>query len=57
VDVALLKACAPEAARDLLGDGNFGGAWQKSDADMDALWRVGVEETREALEGPWPTRS
>ncbi len=57
VDVDLLKACAPEAARDLLGDGNFGGAWQKPDDDMLALWRAGVEETREALEGPWPTRS
>jgi creatinine amidohydrolase len=57
VDVGLLKACAPEAARALLGDGNFGGAWQKPDADMLALWKTGVEETREALEGPWPTRN
>ena len=38
-------------------DGNFGGAWQKPDDEMLALWRAGVEETREALEGPWPTRS
>ena len=57
VDVGLLKACGPDAARGLLGDGNFGGAWQKPDADMAALWKAGVEETREALEGPWPSRS
>ena len=57
VDVGLLKASAPDAARALLGDGNFGGAWQKPDEDMLALWKIGVEETREALEGPWPTRS
>ena len=57
VDVGLLKACAPDAARALLGDGNFGGAWQKPDEHMLALWKAGVEETREALEGPWPTRA
>jgi len=57
VDTALLKACGPDTVRTLLGDGNFGGAWQKPDADMLALWKIGVEETREALEGPWPSRS
>ena len=57
VDAALLRACGPDAVRALLGDGNFGGAWQKPDADMLALWKIGVEETREALEGPWPSRS
>ena len=57
IDVDLLKACDPEAARALIGDGNFAGAWQKPDAAMLELWRVGVEETREALEGPWPSRS
>jgi creatinine amidohydrolase len=57
VDSALLKALSPERARALLGDGNFGGDWQKPDDQMLALWKIGVEETREALEGPWPTRS
>ena len=57
VDAALLRACGPDAVRALLGDGNFCGAWQKPDADMLALWKIGVEETREALEGPWPSRS
>jgi creatinine amidohydrolase len=57
VDSALLKALSPERARALLGDGNFGGDWQKPDDQMLALWKIGVEETREALEGPWPTQS
>ena len=57
VDSALLKALSPQLARSLLGDGNFGGDWQKPDDQMLALWKIGVEETREALEGPWPTRS
>jgi creatinine amidohydrolase len=57
VDLTLLKLSSPAAARALLGDGNFGGAWQKPDADMARLWAAGVAETREALEGPWPSRS
>lgn len=54
VDVALMKASPPDIARDVLGDGAFGGPWQRSDDDMLALWEVGVNEVREALEGPWP---
>jgi creatinine amidohydrolase len=41
------------AVRAYLGDGNFGGAYQKSDDEMSRVWRAGVEETRDALEGPW----
>ena len=57
VDHEALRACSPEAARDLLGDGNFAGDYVKPDEDVLALWQVGVEETREALEGPWPNPS
>lgn len=52
-DFDLLRASPPAAARAMLGDGNYGGAWQKPDAVTDALWQIGVEETRAALEGPW----
>jgi creatinine amidohydrolase len=54
VDYAKLDASSPEAVRELIGDGNFGGAWQKPDDVMLEAWRTGVEETREILEGPWP---
>ena len=54
VDYDVLNASNPKAARDLLGDGNFGGAWQMPDAVMLKAWQVGVQETREMLEGPWP---
>ncbi|MCW5750027.1 MAG: creatininase family protein [Alphaproteobacteria bacterium] len=57
VDLQLLKLCAPDEARRLLGDGNYGGEWEKSDSLMEELWQVGVAETREVLEGPWPNRS
>lgn len=53
VDLDRLRSLPPAAARELLGDGNFAGAYARSDEDMLAIWRVGVEETRAAIEGPW----
>jgi len=52
-----MQASSPAAIRAILGDGSYGGPYQKPDETMLELWRVGVEETRENLEGPWPTRS
>ncbi|MBT5266612.1 MAG: creatininase family protein [Rhodospirillaceae bacterium] len=54
VDFTALKLSSPAGARELLGDGCFGGAYQIEDEKMLALWATGVEETREMLEGPWP---
>jgi creatinine amidohydrolase len=56
-DRDLMRASPPAGVRAILGDGAFGGVYQKPDETMLALWRVGVEETRALLEGPWPTRS
>lgn len=56
-DMVALKAAAPEIARDILGDGAFGGDYQKADEIMLEIWKTGVEEVRNALEGPWPIRS
>ena len=56
-DRELVKAAPPARVREILGDGSYGGDYQKPDAVMLELWRVGVEETRELLEGPWPSRS
>jgi creatinine amidohydrolase len=50
VDFAKLAVRNPEGARELLGDGNFGGRYFRSDDDVFALWRVAVEEARELLE-------
>ncbi len=52
-DYSKLPSLTPQQARVLLGDGNFGGDYQKSDVVMEALWLVAVEETRELLLGPW----
>lgn len=53
-DMEKIKASTPKGAKELLGDGNFGGPWQMPDENTIKVWRAGVEETREALEGPWP---
>jgi creatinine amidohydrolase len=53
IDLASIRMMDAAGVRAYIGDGNFGGDYQKPDEQMLQLWRVGVEETREALEGPW----
>lgn len=53
IDLARMRLMDAAAVRAYLGDGNFGGAYQKPDEQMMRVWRAGVDETREALEGPW----
>lgn len=53
IDGARLKLMNPAEARAYLGDGNFGGVYEKPDAVMDELWQVAVAETRDLLESPW----
>lgn len=53
VDNAALKQVGPHAARAMLGDGNFGGFYQRPDEEMLAIWQTAVEETREMIETGW----
>jgi creatinine amidohydrolase len=53
VDLAKVRLLDPVALREYLGDGNYGGLYQRPDADMLALWEVAVEETRALLTGSW----
>jgi creatinine amidohydrolase len=39
--------------RKKLGDGNFGGYYERPDTEMMALWNVAVEETRTMIETNW----
>lgn len=52
-DLNALRQVEPAAARAVLGDGNYGGLYQRSDVDMLALWQVGVAETRALLAEGW----
>jgi creatinine amidohydrolase len=40
----------PAAVRAELGDGSFGGYWQRPDVDVVRVWDTGVKETRDVLE-------
>lgn len=53
IDLERMRLMGPEAVRAYLGDGNFGGYYERPDEDMLAIWQVAVEETRALMEGPW----
>jgi creatinine amidohydrolase len=53
VDLARVRALNPVELRKYLGDGNFGGMYQRSDDEMLALWQIAVDETRALLTGSW----
>ena len=53
LDSTVLRVLPPAGVRALVGDGNYGGAYQRPDADMLRIWHVAVEETRALLEGGW----
>ena len=53
VDLDRLRMQDPAGVRAMLGDGNFGGLYQRDDAEMLAIWNVAVTETRALIEGPW----
>jgi creatinine amidohydrolase len=53
IDLTRMRAMDPYQVRHLLGDGNFGGYYERDDDDMLAIWDVAVQETRRVIEGPW----
>ncbi|MFZ4530696.1 MAG: creatininase family protein [Alsobacter sp.] len=52
-DLERLRLRDPAGVRAMLGDGNFGGLYQRPDDEMLAIWAVAVQETRSLIEGPW----
>jgi creatinine amidohydrolase len=53
MDMARFQQLDPMAKKELLGDGNYGGLYQRSDEDMHAVWQVAVEEARALLTDNW----
>ena len=53
IDLVRMRVMDPAGVRSYLGDGNFGGYYERDDAEMQSIWDVAVAETRELLEGPW----
>ncbi|MCW5853795.1 MAG: creatininase family protein [Anaerolineae bacterium] len=52
-DLARLRQLDPAALRTYLGDGNYGGRYQRADDEMLRIWQAGVEETRALLTEAW----
>ena len=53
LDHARFASVDPGRRRELLGDGNYHGLYQRPDAEMAAIWSVAVEETRALLGEGW----
>jgi creatinine amidohydrolase len=53
IDMARYRRIDPGARKALIGDGNFGGLYQRSDAEMQSVWDVAVAETRAVLATDW----
>jgi len=53
VDFSRLRDRNAQGVRELVGDGNFGGFYEKPDDVMQGIWDIAVAETRELLEGDW----
>jgi creatinine amidohydrolase len=51
--LAVLRTSSPAGVRELLGDGSYGGPYERPDADWGAVWQAGVEEVRDLLESAW----
>jgi len=53
IDLERMRIVDPAGVRQMLGDGNFGGYYQRSDEEMLTIWEIAVAETRAIIEGPW----
>ena len=53
MDMSRFIRLDPAAKKDVLGDGNYGGLYQRGDEDMMEMWRVAVEETRALMRDGW----
>ncbi len=53
IDTERMRMTGPAGARAVIGDGNFGGLYERPEEDVMALWQVAVEETRDVIRGPW----
>jgi len=53
IDTSLKSVLDNASFKDYVGDGNYGGHYQKSDEDMLAIWEVAKAEATELLEEGW----
>lgn len=54
IDTSLRSLLDPAAFKEAVGDGSYGGLYQRPDDEMKVIWEVAVAEAREAMESGWP---
>jgi creatinine amidohydrolase len=52
-DYARKAVLDPAEFKEVLGDGNYGGVYQRPDEEMMAIWEVAVAEAREVIQEGW----
>lgn len=55
VDIADRLKLSPSEFRHRLGDGSFGGWYERPDQELLAIWEIAVKETRELMDDGWPS--
>ena len=53
MDIPRFQQVDTKVKKEILGDGNFGGFYQRSDEDMNAIWRIAIDETRALITDGW----
>ena len=53
IDLARYQRVDPGAKKAMVGDGNFGGHYQRADTEMMAVWDTAVAETRSVIATNW----
>ena len=53
IELATVRQLSPACIRAYIGDGNYGGAYERPDSIMQEIFETGVLETRELLENGW----
>lgn len=53
IDLSGRDEISPQGFKEIMGDGSFGGWYERSDEEMKAVWAVAVSETRAKLESGW----
>lgn len=53
LNTALLAQLPASAVRDYIGDGNYGGQYQRDDDDMLTIWQIARQETRQQVDHGW----
>jgi creatinine amidohydrolase len=53
LEVSRFLQLDPGAKKAMLGDGNYGGFYQRSDEEMLAIWKTAIAETRDVIADGW----